>query len=260
MAKHPDSTNAILLLQQDLLALGVRPGGLLMVHSSMRALAKGGASFPDGPETVIRGLLAALGPEGTLLMPSLTFERTTPEHPVFDVRGTPGNVGIIAETFRLRPGTLRSLHPTHSVCAVGRSAAELMEAHAADSTPCGPHSPFRALALRSGQILLLGCGLESNTFLHAVEEAAGPPYLFDPPIEYRMVQADGTELTRRYTPHNFRGVRQRYDRVGGILADPEIRRGGVAGAESILIEASVLWHAALTALKRDPWYFVETAG
>ena len=266
--------------RNDLLALGVRPGGLLLVHSSFRSirgllpagipistrlsraasrdqLGEGERGGAAGPEAVIDGLREALGPQGTLLMPALTFERVTPDNPVFDTRHTPSNVGIIPETFRLRPGTLRSLHPTHSVCAAGPLAAELIEAHAADSTPCGPHSPFRAVAGRGGQILFLGCGLEANTTMHAVEEVVVPPYLFDPPVDYRLILADGSELKKTYTPHNFRGTRQRYDRVAEILRPPDLIRATVAGAVSVLLDAAALWDAALAVLRKDPLYFVE---
>jgi aminoglycoside 3-N-acetyltransferase len=266
-------TDFIALLRNDLLALGVRPGGLLLVHSSMRSLKNPfPSSIPlsrhqpgegerggevDGPETVIQGLLETLGPDGTLLMPALTFERVTPDNPVFDIRNTPANAGIIPETFRTRPGTLRSLHPTHSVCAAGPLAAELTEAHAADTTPCGQHSPFRANVERGGQILFLGCGLEANTTMHAVEESIVPPYLFDPPIEYRLILPDGSEWRKTYTPHNFHGWRQRYDRVAEILRPPDMIRATVAGAVSILLDSAALWDAALAALRKDPLYFVE---
>lgn len=239
--------------EKDLRSLGVRPGGLLLVHSSMRTLG----SVPGGPETVIRGLQRALGAEGTLFMPALTFERVTPENPVFDIRYTPSNAGLIPETFRTRKGTLRSLHPTHSVCAAGPLAAVLIGRHAADTTPCGPHSPFRALAERGGQILFLGCGLEANTFMHAVEEIVVPPYLYGPPIEYRLILADGRMEKKTYTPHNFRHWRQRYDRVAKILRPPGLLHGHIAGAESILLESAALWDAALAEMRRDPLYFVE---
>ncbi|MGB7538818.1 MAG: AAC(3) family N-acetyltransferase [Anaerolineales bacterium] len=269
------------LLRKDLLALGVRPGGLLLVHSSLRSLknpfpssiplsrhlSRAAARDQPGegerggevgePGTVIQGLLETLGPDGTLLMPALTFERVTPENPVFDIRYTPSNVGIIPETFRLRPGILRSLHPTHSVCAAGPLASVLIEAHAADTTPCGPHSPFHAITERGGQILFLGCGLEANTTMHAVEEVVVPPYLFDPPVEYRLILADGSELKKTYAPHNFRGWRQRYDRVAEILRPPDLARATVAGAVSVLLDAAALWDAALAALWKDPLYFVE---
>jgi aminoglycoside 3-N-acetyltransferase len=133
----------------------------------------------------------------------------------------------------------------------------LTGAHAADTTPCGPNSPFRALARRGGQILFLGCGLEANTFLHAVEETAAPPYLYDPPVAYQLIRADGTEQTKTYAPHNFRGWRQRYDRVEQILKAPGLIRGRAAGADSILIEAAALWNAAQAALNRDPLFFIE---
>jgi aminoglycoside 3-N-acetyltransferase len=270
------SKDFIALLRKDLLALGVRPGGLLLVHSSMRSLKpsfppiplawrqpgegeRGDGAGSGGPESVIRGLLETLGPQGTLLMPALTYERVTPDHPVFDILRTPSNVGIIPEAFRTRPGTLRSLHPTHSVCAAGPLAAEIIAAHAADSTPCGPHSPFRAIVERGGQILFLGCGLEANTTMHAAEEIVVPPYLFDPPVEYRLILAGGSERRKIYTPHNFRGWRQRYDRAAGILRPPDLVRAAVAGAVSILLDAAALWESALAALRRDPLYFVEKA-
>ena len=45
--------------------LGITPGGILLVHSSLRPLGK----VEGGAETVVNALLEALGPEGTLLMP-----------------------------------------------------------------------------------------------------------------------------------------------------------------------------------------------
>jgi aminoglycoside 3-N-acetyltransferase len=251
-----DMLDFISLLRKDLLSLGVRPGGLLLVHSSFRSLKQQGGEA-GAPETVIQALLDTISPDGTLLMPALTFDRVTPEDPVFDIRNSPSCVGIIPETFRVRPGTVRSLHPTHSVCATGPLAEELIEAHAGDTTPCGPHSPFRANAERGGQILFLGCGLESNTTMHAVEELVIPPYLFDPTIEYRLILADGSERKKIYTPHNFRGWRQCYERIANILRPPALARATIAGSASVLLDATALWEAALAVLRKDPLYFVE---
>lgn len=237
----------------DLRALGVRPGGLLLVHSSLRALGP----LPGGAEGVIGALLDCLGNAGTLLMPALTYERVTPDHPVFDQRHTPANVGALAEFFRTRPGTLRSLHPTHSVCGVGPLAEEILAAHAADDTPVGRHSPFRALCECGGQILMLGCGLEPNTSMHGVEERVVPPYLYDPPIVYHLTLADGKQIQKSYTPHNFRGVEQRYERVAALLDAPALVSGPALQGQAHLLEAAALWQAAEAALRRDVWCFVE---
>lgn len=240
-------------LRHDLLNLGLRPGGLLLVHASLRSLGE----VSGGAETFIQGLLSALGEGGTLLMPALTYEQTTPENPTFDVRQTPANVGIIPETFRKRPGTLRSVHPTHSVCAFGPLAAALLDPHLEDNTPCGPHSPFHTLPHHDGQILMLGCGLEPNTSIHAIEEQIVPPYLYDPPLEYTLTLANGATILKTYTPHNFRGWLQRYERIEHLLTAPALRRGAVLAAGAFLIESAALWEAALSALRADPLYFVQ---
>jgi len=242
-------------IADDLRALGVRPDGVLLVHSSLRALGP----VAGGAETVVRGLLDALGPDGTLLMPALSYNHVTPAQPIFDVRFTPSNVGALPEYFRTRPGTRRSLHPTHSVCGVGKLAAEILGRHAEDRTPCGPRSPFRLLPEHDGQILMLGCGLRPNTSLHGVEELSEPPYLFGGTLTYRLIGADGTAMQAAYRVHGFRGWTQRYDRVANVLSEPDLRRGRVLDARAHLIEAAALWSAADAALRQDPLFFVDRA-
>jgi len=237
----------------DLEALGVRPGGALLVHASLKSLGQ----VPGGAETVVQGLLQCLGGNGTLLMPALTYETVTSRNPVFDLRTTPVCVGALPEYFRTRPGTRRSLHPTHSVCALGPLAEELLLPHARDATPCGPHSPFHRLPDFEGQILMLGCGLRPNTCMHAIEELVEPPYLFGPPIQYTLTDENGHTVRKEYTRHNFSGWEQRYDRVDEVLAHPALRCGLVAGAASYLIEAGALWQAALAQLRDDPLFFVD---
>ena len=238
----------------ELRAAGVRPGGLLLVHSSLRSLGP----VPDGAETVVQGLLGALGPDGTLLMPALSYGRVTPEQPLFDVRFTPSNVGALPEYFRTRPGTVRSIHPTHSVCGVGPLAAELLDRHIEDRTPCGPRSPFHLLPEYGGQILMLGCGLRPNTSMHAVEELAEPPYLFGGVLTYRLIGWDWAATEATYRIHGLQGWQQRYDRVADVLGEPQLRHGRVLRAAVHLIEASALLQAALAALRRDPLFFVES--
>ncbi len=247
---------AAVRIAEALTEVGVRASGVLLVHSSLSALGQ----VPGGAQTVIQGLLQALGRQGTLLMPALSYERVTSKNPVFDVRRTPSNVGLIPETFRRRPATLRSMHPTHSVCAVGPRAKPLLENHDQDTTPCGPHSPFHRLPDVGGQILMLGCGLKPNTSMHAIEEEVRPPYLLTAPRTYVLIYPDGTPVERTYTPHDFNGWTQRYDRVAGILEPPALRTGRVLDAEVHLLEARKLWDAALAALQTDPLFFVEREG
>jgi aminoglycoside 3-N-acetyltransferase len=152
--------------------LGVVEGDTVLVHSAFKSLGP----VPGGIEVLVQGLLLAVGPEGTLLIPALSWALRPPE--IFDLRRTPSNVGAIPEYFRSREGTTRSLHPTHSVCAVGRRTHELLGDHRLDCTPCGAHSPFHKILETSGKIVMLGCGLGANTAMHALEEYVEPPYLY----------------------------------------------------------------------------------
>jgi aminoglycoside 3-N-acetyltransferase len=219
-----------------------------MVHSSLRAVGA------DHPETVVQALLLALGEEGTLLMPALSYLQDPPT--VHDSRVTPSCVGGLTEYFRTRPGSLRSLHPTHSVSGVGARVDELLGKHGEDRTPCGPRSPF-AEVLRGGKILMLGCGLRPNTAMHAVEEEAWPPYLFAEPCAYTITNATGRTFERVYLPHNFSGFAQRYERAAELLGPGEIVRGRVGRAETWLIDGPALRREALAALQHDPFFFVE---
>lgn len=235
--------------------LGVRPGGVLLVHSSLRSLGLP-ADLPDRAEIVLQGLLDALGPEGTLLMPALSYETVTAENPCFDVRATPSCVGALTEYFRARPGTLRSVHPTHSVCGVGPRAADLLADHSMDSTPVGPRSPFSKLPRAGGQVLFLGCGLRPNTSMHGVEERIEPPYLFGEEMDYQITGADGAATVMRVRRHNFRGWAQRYDRLEEVMPN-SLRRGRVLQAACHLLEAPAMWRFALEQMQAEPLYFVE---
>ena len=61
-------------IAKDLYALGIRPGDTVLVHSSLKSLGP----VPGGAETVIQGLLKALGDEGTLLFPECIYRAQTP--------------------------------------------------------------------------------------------------------------------------------------------------------------------------------------
>lgn len=233
--------------------LGVLPEDTILVHSSFKSLGY----IPGGIETVIQGFLNAIGPDGTLLMPALSLGLKPSE--IFDVRLTPANVGAIPEYFRTREGTSRSLHPTHSVCAVGRRTHELLDDHGLDCTPCGRHSPFRKMAETNGKIVMLGCGLKPNTTMHALEEYMEPPYLFGPTYLYTIRDRQGKTCQKEYRNHGFNihGYAQRYDKVMELDSGSFLRKGRALQAVTFVLDAPRLKSAVLRKLKEDPYFFVE---
>jgi aminoglycoside 3-N-acetyltransferase len=240
-------------IADELLAAGLSAGGAVLVHASLSAFG----GVPEGPETVIKGLLRALGAGGTLLMPALSYRYVDSNQPVFDVSRTPSCVGAIPEFFRLRLGTRRSVHPTHSVCGVGSEVDRYLGDHQKDDTPCGPHSPYRRLRELGGQVAFLGCGLRPNTSMHGVEEIAEPPYLFGGFVDYTAILPDGRHLDLRCRRHGFPGWSQRYDRVGPLMPDGKIRQAQVLEATVHVLDCSAMWAVALEAMAGDLYCFVE---
>jgi aminoglycoside 3-N-acetyltransferase len=237
----------------DLAELGVRAGGALLVHSSLRSLGP----LASGAEGVIVALQQVLGDDGTLFLPALSYESVGEKHPLFDLNSTPSCVGALTEYFRQRAGTLRSLHPTHSVCATGKRAGELLQGHQRDDTPCGPHSPFRRLRDAGGQILFIGCGLTPNTSMHGVEELVEPAYLFGKRIAYEITDGEGARSRTVQRSHDFSGWRQRFDRLKNVLEGDSLREGKLLEAQAHLVDARAMWEQAEVALRDDPYYFVE---
>jgi aminoglycoside 3-N-acetyltransferase len=236
-------------LTHDLRAIGLQRGDTVLVHSSFRALGV------EQPETLVQALIHAVGEPGTLLFPALSYRQLPPT--VHNTLTTPSCIGFLPEYFRTRPGTRRSLHPTHSACGVGARVDELLGEHSRDTTPCGPHSPFHKLLHCGGKILMLGCGLRPNTTMHAIEEYCQPPYLFGEPLTYTLTDAAGITFEKLYTPHDFAGFAQRYDRIAALLDDRQLARGSVGAAAAYLIDAHALYRQALAQLRRDPYFFVE---
>jgi aminoglycoside 3-N-acetyltransferase len=147
-----------------LAGLGVQSGDLIFIHLSMGKFGH----IEGGIEAFLTALQAAVGSEGTLAMPGFSLQLVNVPRPVFDVRHTPVWASKVYERFRAWPGVCRSHHATHSVCAVGRLARELIVDHGPD--PCGVQSPFPRLAKLGGKILLMGVSHNSSTSFHNVEE------------------------------------------------------------------------------------------
>lgn len=248
-----DQRDCIRRIATGLSDLGVRLEDTVLVHSSFKSLG----AIPDGIETLIQGLLLAIGSDGTLLMPTLSWALRPPE--IFDIRLTPTSVGAIPEYFRTREGTGRSLHPTHSVCSVGRRTHELLNDHGLDCTPCGRHSPFRKIAETNGKIVMLGCGLSPNTTMHALEEYVEPPYLYGSRYVFTIRDWQGNTCQKEYTTHGFReyGYKQRYDRIMELDSSSFLRSGLVLEATTFVLDVPSLKSAVLRKLKEDPYFFVE---
>ncbi|WP_423188472.1 AAC(3) family N-acetyltransferase [Alkalibacterium sp. f15] len=155
-------------LLNDLKKLKINPEGTLLVHSSYKSIGE----VTGGPETVLDSLSAFMK-EGLLVLPTHTWEYVDKDNPVFDVKNSPSNVGILTEKFRQRENVYRSEHPTHSVAALGMDAQKFTEGEYKYATSCDRESVWGKFLDRKADILLVGVDLTKNTFIHGIEEWVG---------------------------------------------------------------------------------------
>lgn len=125
-------------------------------------------------EDIINLFLEYVGPDTTVLFPAYPMAGSMidwmkDKHP-FDVKNSRSTMGILSEVFRKRPDVLRSLHPTHSVCAWGPRAHFYVDNHHKCSSPTAQGSPYAKLIEGNGQIVCLGSDVGKVTAYHVVED------------------------------------------------------------------------------------------
>jgi aminoglycoside 3-N-acetyltransferase len=148
--------------------LGVRLGDIIQVHSSLSALGY----VEEGAEGVVDALLEAVGPSGTVMVPTFNHGRAE----VYDWRTTPSVNGAVTEALRRLPEAMRSVHPTHPYSAIGPRAEYLVQGHLEVET-FDRLSPLGKLADLGGAVVLLGVGMRANTAAHIGETIARVPCL-----------------------------------------------------------------------------------
>jgi aminoglycoside 3-N-acetyltransferase len=177
-------------LLNQLESLNIYREGTLLIHSSMKSIG----NVQGGADTVL-DVFSEYMKDGLLVLPTHTWSYINAGNPKFYVNDSPSCIGILPELFRKRSGVMRSLHPTHSVAALGMDADEFVSGNEFFDTPCARGSSCGKLLDRKATIMLLGVTLIRNTFIHGVEEWADiPGRLSDSKEQLYTVLPNGDEI------------------------------------------------------------------
>ena len=122
--------------------------------------------------SLLASLKQAIGPEGTLVIPTCTAEEGYPK-PTFDPVLSASESGPFSEFFRQQDRVLRSHNPTHSVAAFGPLAVEITAGHRSAlgrQTPWGEGSfghgsPWDVITRREASWVGLDVAWESSPFM-----------------------------------------------------------------------------------------------
>jgi len=233
-----------ILLSLDL--MDIKKGDIILVHSALSSIGY----VDGGADAVIDALLESVGEEGTVVMSTLTgwFEP-------FDADKTPSAVGEITEKFRRRENAHRSLHPVHSVAAIGKHAEYITAGHDKCETGCGAGTPYYKLRDMDGKVMLLGVDMDRNTIMHSLEEEINALYLrtLDIPAPVYIDDHENKKFTLRKFPPGHR------DFIGFT---PILRRrealieGNIGDAAVKIMEVKKVFEIGLDILKHDPLFFI----
>ncbi|HEY7020337.1 MAG TPA: aminoglycoside 3-N-acetyltransferase [Ktedonobacterales bacterium] len=249
-------------LVDELTALGVAAGQIVMVHASVKAIGK----VMGGPNVIVEALLDALTPAGTLMMyvgwedipdlisdlPQAVQQKYYAEHPPFDPRIARAvrDHGILAEIVRGWPGAHRSMNPEASVAAIGAQAEWITRDHPLNYG-YGAGSPLEKLVEARGQVLVLGAPLDTLTLLHYAENRAQMRHKrvihYSCPIlregERVWIEIEDFDTGEPHGDYTFDGIAREY------LALGKGRQGMVGNATSYLFDAADLSAFAMSWLE-----------
>lgn len=189
--------------------LGIKKGDVVLIHSSIDRL-----NTDLSPKEILSLLLETVGEEGTLLFPTYP-DKTSYEFlisgEIWDIKRTPSFSGMLSEIARRTKGSSRSLHPTKSVCAIGKNSDFFINEHHVSPYPYDRTSPYYKVIENNG--VSIGLGITSNYFssTHVVDdyfkdEFPVMPYhkqIFDAKcVDYNRE----TKIVRTYA-HNIRKMK-----------------------------------------------------
>lgn len=200
---------------------GAKENSTVLVHTSMRAIGQ----VENGCDGLIDGFISYLK-TGLFLVPTHTWDIFGEENPLYDVRSTVPCIGALPTVAAKRKDGLRSLHPTHSIAAFGKRASEFLKGEENATTPCPKGGAWARLFDENAIVLLLGVGLERNTYIHAVDEMLDiPNRLVEKEKTINVIDYEGKEKAVQFRGHQgtvseyFPNFQEAFEAHGALTYD-----------------------------------------
>ena len=254
---HPHVTHSMLV--DGFGSLGLADGDTVIVHSSLSRFGY----VEGGADTVVDALLAAVGPEGTVAVPTSPVIWKGGSHfhyikhnPILDLRVTPSKLGAITNALRVRPEARPSLSACHTLHAIGARRDWLLAGAETAVYPTGPGTPWHRNCIGGGKVLLIGIGQNSNTTIHTIEEAGGAPILSTEVFYPMVIDLEGriiTVPTRAHLPNHPRA----FEKMDAVCREHGIMQVGQIGNATLrLIEAKPFLEIGVQILAKDPLFLL----
>ena len=225
---------------------GIGRDATVLVHTSMRSLGgvEGGC---DGLIDAFKEYLC----DGLFIVPTHTWANVGADQPIYDVRTTVPCIGALPTVAAFRADGVRSLHPTHSVAAFGKRAAQFVSGEEKATSPAPVGGVWSRLYDEDATILLLGVGLDRNTFIHAVDEMIALPGRLCDPVPLTVIGYEGEKYELSFRKHgrtgseNFENFRGAFEHLR-VMSNASLgnARVGIVSARKCADAVKMLWERA----------------
>lgn len=185
----------------------------------------------------------------TLLAPALPFIGSMKEYldsfDSFNLEDAKNAMGNISNMIMKKESCFRSLHPTHSVIAIGKNAEFYTSNHELCNTPFCKSSPYYKITKNTGKILMFGVDLNSITNFHVYEDMLGDflPFEVYAKNKYIIKSINGTiDKSIEVKAHNpFLSAKRDCERARKYLEkDGYIETYSIGDSEVSLLDAKGL--------------------
>jgi aminoglycoside 3-N-acetyltransferase len=173
--EQPSISKSIII--KDLLKAGITKGDCVLLHSSLKSIGY----VEGGPNAVIDALIEVITSSGTLVLPTYPVQGSMlktclNKDYVFNMERNTTTIGILPTAFLKYRDVIQSIHPTHSMSAIGKNAQTITECHHIGNKTYGEKSPWAEIIKLNGKILGVGISLAWHTIYHHVEDIMGKEF------------------------------------------------------------------------------------
>lgn len=242
--------------------VGVMPGQVIYAQVDLRTpgLIKDVRDKSGFCQHYLDAFMELLGSEGTLVVPTYTTQVAR-----YDIdfvwEETPSVLGIFPEHVRQHPESLRSIHPLHSVCAIGKNKDFVCGNNG--TSDYGWNSPFHRLLQCKAKVLSIG--LESGYavgIVHHVDTACCMPWVYNKLLKWKPI-VRGKPDPRMFTAsvryldievvHELTPLVKHMRALGELFSAP-------LGAHWVHMSDYVrVFEEAVKALNKDPFFYLNPA-
>ncbi len=198
--------------------INIKKDDTVLVHTSMKSIGE----VENGCDGIIDAFTEYLS-DGLFIVPTHTWANVNRDNPVYDVKSTKPCIGALPTVAAFRKDGIRSLHPTHSVTAFGKEAADFVKGEEKSTSPCPKGGVWERLYHRGAKILLIGVGLNRNTYIHAIDEILSLEGRLSSPFPLTIIDYEGKEHKIHFKSHteltgseNFGNFKTPLEKLGAL--------------------------------------------